>query len=40
VSAEELTAALADVPPDTTGWYDEWYESRNDGPLEDPWERA
>ncbi|MGX5682895.1 type II toxin-antitoxin system Phd/YefM family antitoxin [Schumannella luteola] len=39
VSAEELSAALASIPPDTTGWYEEWYESRNDDPIEDPWER-
>jgi len=39
VPAAELSAALADVPPDDTGWLEEWYESRNNDPLVDPWEK-
>ena len=40
VPPPEFAAALAEIGPDTTGWYDEWYESRNDGPFVDPWEAA
>jgi prevent-host-death family protein len=34
-----LNAGLAELGPDTTGWLEEWYESRTNDPIEDPWER-
>ena len=39
VPGSELAAALADLPPDQTGWLEEWYRSRDDDPLIDPWEK-
>ena len=38
VRAEDLDAVLAAIPPDTTGWAEEWYASRDGDPIADPWE--
>ncbi len=38
VKSEVLAAALASIPPDTTGWAEEAYALRDDDPIRDPWE--
>jgi prevent-host-death family protein len=38
VSGAVLNGAFAGPAPDATGWYDEWYGSRGDDPIVDPWE--
>lgn len=40
VPSAELAAVAEELGPDTTGWYEEWYASRDGDPLVDPWERA
>lgn len=38
VRSEDLAAALADIPADTTGWAEEAYALRDGDPIRDPWE--
>lgn len=38
VPVAELAAIAADLGPDTTGWYEEWYASRDNDPIVDPWD--
>ncbi|MDH6180280.1 prevent-host-death family protein [Microbacteriaceae bacterium SG_E_30_P1] len=40
VPADELAAALAEVPADATGWAEEAYAIRDGDPLVDPWQRS
>ncbi len=37
VSGAVLNELLADLPPDTTGWAEEHYRSRDNDPIIDPW---
>ncbi len=38
VPGSELAAIAAELGPDTTGWYEEWYASRDNDPIVDPWQ--
>lgn len=38
IPSAELAKIVAEIGPDTTGWYDEWYASRDNDPITDPWE--
>lgn len=37
VPGTELAAIAAELGPDTTGWYEQWYASRDNDPIVDPW---
>lgn len=37
VRSTDFAARLVELPPDDTGWADEWYRSRDEDPLADPW---
>jgi prevent-host-death family protein len=37
IKGAELAARLAELPPDETGWAEQWNRSRDDDPLVDPW---
>jgi prevent-host-death family protein len=40
VDGAVFARALAELPPDATGWAEEAYALRDNDPLEDPWEPA
>ena len=37
VPGAEMAKIVRDIGSDDTGWYDQWYASRDNDPLVDPW---